>query len=169
MTRLGVKCLLAAGAATAISLMSMAPASAETITSSTTCTNAYTGAQAGPSSFDVEVPSTAVVGTPVNVTVSFAFTNSSGYSISDLNSFTQAIATTGTAENPITVTAGSQGAVENGSSITITESGTWTPDTAGTATFTLGNFSFNTVVFGLTISVSCSFDATPAAVSSVVS
>jgi hypothetical protein len=169
MTRLGVKCLLAAGAATAIGLMSMAPASAATITSSTTCTNAYTAAQAGPSSFDVEIPSTAVVGTPVNVTVSFAFANSSGYSISDLNSFSQAIATTGTAQNPVNVTAGSQGAVASGSSVTVTESGTWTPDAAGTATFTLGNFSFNSVVFGLTIPISCTFDATPAAVSSVVS
>jgi hypothetical protein len=39
----------------------------------------------------------------------------------------------------------------------------------GTATFTLGGFSFDTVVLGLTIPISCTFDATPAAVSSVVS
>lgn len=85
------------------------------------------------------------------------------------NSFTQAIATTGTAENPVTVTAGSQGAVANGASVTVTESGTWTPDEVGTATFTLGDFSFDTVVLGITIPVSCTFDSTPAAVSSVVS
>jgi hypothetical protein len=174
MIKTGMNRLLAGAAATAAAgtggcLLSVAPASADTITSSTTCTNAYTGAQAGPSSFDVEIPSTAVVGDTVDVTVSFSFSNDSGYDISDLNSFTQAIATTGTAENPVTVTAGSQGEVANGSSITVTESGTWTPDEVGTATFTLGDFSFDTVVFGITIPVSCTFDSTPAAVSSAVS
>jgi hypothetical protein len=169
----GMKRLLAGAAATAAvgagGLLTVTPASADTITSTTTCTNPYTSAQAGPSSFDVEIPATAVVGDTVDVTVSFSFTNSSGYDISDLNSFTQAIATTGTAENPVTVTAGSQGAVANGDSVTVTESGTWTPDEVGTATFTLGDFSFDTVVLGITIPVSCTFDATPAAVSSVVS
>jgi hypothetical protein len=150
-------------------LISSGPARADTITTSTTCTNAYTGAAAGPSSFDVEIPATAVVGDPVAVTVSFPFTNSSGYDLSDANSFTQAIATTGTGENPVTVTAGSQGAVPNGTTITVTESGTWTPDQAGTATFTLGDFSFDIVAFGITIPVSCTFDSTPPAVSSVVS
>jgi hypothetical protein len=174
MIRTGMKRLLAGTAATVAAaagggLLSVAPASADTISSSTTCSNAYTGAQAGPSSFDVGIPSTAVVGDTVDVTVSFSFTNNSGYDITDLNSFTQAIATTGTAENPVTVTAGSQGEVPNGGSITVTESGTWTPDEAGTATFTLGDFSFDTVVFGITIPVSCTFDSTPAAVSSVVS
>jgi hypothetical protein len=169
MIKTGVKYVLAAATAGALSLVWMAPASADTISSSTTCTNAYTGSQAGPSSFDVEVPATATVGTAVTVTVAFSFTNSSGYAISDVNSFTQAIATTGTSQNPVTVTAGSQGAVANGSSVTVTESGTWTPDQAGTATFTLGAFSFNTVVFGITIPISCTFDATPASVSSVVS
>ena len=168
----GMKRLLAGAAATAAvgagGLLSVTPASADTITSTTTCTNPYTAAQAGPSSFDVEIPATAVVGDTVDVTVSFSFTNSSGYDISDLNSFTQAIATTGTAENPVTVTAGSQGAVANGDSVTVTESGTWTPDEVGTATFTLGDFSFDTVVLGITIPVSCTFDSTPAAVSSVV-
>lgn len=143
-------------------------ASADTITGTTTCTNPYTGAQVGPSSFDVEIPAASVIGDPVNVTVSFPFTNNSGYDLSDANSFTQAIATTGTAENPVTVTAGSQGAVPNGSSVTVTESATWTPDQAGTATFTLGDFSFDIVAFGITIPVSCSFDSTPPAVSSVV-
>ena len=158
-----------AATAAAAGLLAATPAHADTISASTTCSNAYTGAQAGSSSFDVEIPATAVVGDQVDVTVSFAFTNTSGYDISDLNSFTQAIATTGTAENPVTVTAGSQGALANGDSVTVTESGTWTPDEAGTATFTLGDFSFNTVVLGITIPVSCTFDATPAAVSSVVS
>jgi len=165
----GVKGALAAAAATVVGLLWMSPASADTISSTTTCTNPYTGAQAGPSSFDVEVPASTVVGTAVPVTVSFSFTNNSGYDVSDVNGFTQAIATTGTAQNPVTVTAGSQGAVANGASVTVTESGTWTPDEAGTATFTVGNFSFNTVVFGFTVPVTCSFDSTPAAVSSVVS
>jgi hypothetical protein len=159
----------AVAATVAAGLMAAAPARADTIPASTTCSNPYTGSQAGPSSFDVGIPATAVVGDQVDVTVSFTFTNSSGYDISDLNSFTQAIATTGTAENPVTVTAGSQGAVPNGSAVTVTESGTWTPDEAGTATFTLGDFSFNTVVFGITVPVSCTFDATPPAVSSTVS
>ena len=169
----GMRRLTSAAAITATvaaaGLMAAAPAHADTIPASTTCSNPYTGAQAGPSSFDVEIPATAVVGDPVDVTVSFAFTNSSGYDISDLNSFTQAIATTGTTEDPVTVTAGSQGPVPNGSSVTVTETGSWTPDEAGTATFTLGDFSFNTVVFGLTIPVSCTFDTTPPAVSSTVS
>lgn len=169
MIRTGIRYAMAAAAATAIGLMFMAPANADTITSSTTCTNPYTAAQAGPSSFDVQVPATAVVGTAVDVTVSFTFTNNSGYDLSDVNNATQAIATTGTVQNPVTVTAGSQGAVANGSSVTVSESGTWTPDQEGTATFTLGDFSFDTVVFGFTVPVSCTFDATPAAVSSVVS
>lgn len=169
MMRTGVKYLFAVAAASTVGLMWMAPANADTITSSTTCTNPYTAAQAGPTDFDVEIPATAVVGTTVPVTVSYTFTNNSGYDVSDVNNFSQAIATTGTAENPITVTAGSQGAVANGSSVTVTESGTWTPDQEGTATFTLGDFSFDTVVFGFTVPVSCSFDATPASVSSVVS
>lgn len=172
MINTGIRRLLSGFAALAtigaVTVMASAPAHADTITGTTTCTNPYTAAQAGPSSFDVEIPSTAVVGNTVNVTVSFAFTNSSGYDLSDANSFTQAIATTGTAENPVTVTAGSQGAVPNGSSITVTESGTWTPDQAGTATFTLGDFSFDIVAFGITIPVSCTFDSTPPAVSSVV-
>jgi len=169
MIKTRVTSLLAAVTAGLLSLVVSAPASADTITSSTTCTNAYTGSQTGPSSFDIEVPATATVGVAVTVTVAFSFTNSSGYRVSDVNSFTQAIATTGTSQNPVTVTAGSQGAVPNGSSVTVTESGVWTPDQAGTATFTLGAFSFNTVVLGLTIPVSCTFDATPPAVSSVVS
>jgi len=168
----GMRRLASAAAVAAIvaaaGLMAAAPAHADTIAASTTCSNPYTGSQAGPSSFDVEIPAAAVVGDQVDVTVSFAFTNSSGYDISDLNGFTQAIATTGTAENPVTVTAGSQGEVPNGSSVTVTETGTWTPDEAGTATFTLGDFSFNTVVFGITVPVSCTFDTTPPAVSSAV-
>lgn len=162
----GITVAALAGAA---GLVTAGPASADTITASTTCTNAYTGSQAGPSSFDVEIPATAVVGDTVDVTVSFPFDNNSGYDLSDVNSITQAIATTGTSENPVTVTAGSQGAVSNGSTITITESGTWTPDEVGTATFTLGDFSFDIVAFGITIPVSCTFDSTPDAVSSVVS
>lgn len=169
MIRTVVKCVLAATAAGALVLTSVMPASADTISGSTTCTNAFTAPQAGPSSFDVGIPATAVVGEIVPVTVTFTFTNNSGYDITDANSGTQVIATTGTAANPITVTAGSTGPVANGASVSVTETGTWTPDQVGTATFTLGNFSFNTVVFGFTVPVSCTFDSTPAAVSSVVS
>jgi hypothetical protein len=173
MINIGTRRLLAGSAVAALAvaagLISSGPARADTITSSTTCTNPYTGSVVGPSSFDVEIPATAVVGDTVDVTVTFPFTNNSGYDLSDANSFTQAIATTGTAENPVTVTAGSQGAVSNGGTVTVTESGTWTPDEAGTAAFTLGDFSFNIVAFGITVPVSCTFDSTPAAVSSVVS
>jgi len=101
MRRLASVAAIAATVAAA-SLMAAAPAHADTISASTTCSSPYTGSQAGPSSFDVEIPAAAVVGDRVDVTVSFAFTNSSSYDISDLNSFTQAIATTGTAENPVT-------------------------------------------------------------------
>jgi hypothetical protein len=169
MIRTGVKCLLAATAAGAFVLTSVMPASADTIAGVTTCTNAFTAPQVGPSSFDVQIPATAVVGETVPVTVTFTFTNQSGYNLTDANSGTQRIATTGTAENPITVTAGSTGPVANGASVLVTETGTWTPDQPGTATFTLGDFSFNTVVFGFTVPVSCTFNSTPAAVSSVVS
>ena len=170
MIRTGVKCVLAAAAASAFVLTSVLPASADTITGTTTCTNPFTGATAGPTSFDVGIPATATIGETVPVTVTFSFTNNSGFDLTDANTGTQAIATTGTSQNPITVTTtGSTGPVANGATVTVSETGTWTPDQAGTATFTLGNFSFNTIVFGFTVPVSCSFDATPAAVSSVVS
>ncbi|HKT02967.1 MAG TPA: hypothetical protein VJT31_25835 [Rugosimonospora sp.] len=169
MIRTGVKYLLAAAVASALGLTWMAPANADTVTSTTTCTNPFTAAQAGPSSFDVGIPPTAAVGDTVQVTVAFTFTNNSGFDLSDLNTFSQTIATTGTATNPVTVTAGSQGALANGSSVTVTESGTWTADEAGTATFTLGTFTFDIVAFGITVPVSCTYDSTPAAVSTVVS
>jgi hypothetical protein len=151
-------------------LISSGPARADTITAATTCTNPFTSPMAGPSSFDLEVPANTIVGSAVNVTVTFPFTNNSGFNVSDANSFTQAIATTGTSENPVTVTGtGSTGPVANGGTVTVTASGTWTPDQAGTATFTLGNFSFNIVAFGITVPVSCTFNSPPPAVSSVVS
>ena len=65
----------AVAATVAAGLMAAAPAHADTISASTTCSNPYTGSQAGPSSFDVEIPAAAVVGDQVDVTVSFAFTN----------------------------------------------------------------------------------------------
>src|SRR3954471_1622162 len=108
--------LLATAAAAAICLTWAGPAAADPITSATTCTNPYTGSQAGPDTFDVVIPATATVGEAVPVTVTFSFTNNSGYAVSDVNTFTQDIATTGTAQNPVTVTAGSQGAVPDGSS-----------------------------------------------------
>jgi len=163
------KALLAAVAATILTMAWMSPARADVFTVTTTCTNPYTGSQAGPTAFDVQIPATAVVNQAVSVTVSFTFTNSSGYNITDVNTVSQTIATTGTAQNPVTVTAGSQGAVPNGTSHTVVQTGTWTPDVAGTATFTLGAFTFNTVAFGLTIPVSCTFTSTAPTVSSVVS
>jgi len=169
MMRIAVRCLVAAATASALGLVWTAPANADAIAATTTCTNPFTSAQAGPSSFDLEVPATAVVGQDVQVTVSFDFANNSGYDISDLNTITQAIATTGTSQNPVTVTAGSQGAVPNGTSVTVTETGTWTPDQEGTATFTLGQFSFTTVVMGFTVPITCTFDSTPPSVSTEVS
>ena len=46
----------------AAGLMAAAPARADTVPASTTCSNPYTGSQAGPSSFDVEILETG--GTP---------------------------------------------------------------------------------------------------------
>ena len=174
MIKIGTRRLLCGSAVAALAvaagLVSSGPARADTtITAATTCTNPYTGSVVGPSSFDVNIPATSVVGDTVDVTVTFPFTNDSGYDLSDANSFTEAITTTGTAENPVTVTAGSQGAIANGATVTVTASGTWTPDEVRTATFTLGDFSFNIVAFGITVPVSCTFNSTPAAVSSVVS
>lgn len=172
MTKTGARRLLAViatiAAVGAANVALAAPAFADTVAAPTTCTNAFAAPQAGPSSFDVDIPSTVVAGQPVPVTVTFAFTNSSSFRISDIDRFTQTIATTGPAANPLTVTAGSRGPLAAGATYTITESGTWTPDAAGTATFTLGDFSFRTRVFGLDIPVSCSFDSVPPAVTRTV-
>jgi len=162
------KALLAAVAASVLAMVWTSPARADVFTVTTTCTNPYTGSQAGPTSFDVQIPAATVVNQAVPVVVSFTFTNSSGYNITDVNTVQQTIATTGTAQNPITVTAGSQGAVPNGTSHTVVQTGTWTPDVVGTATFTLGAFTFNTVAFGLTIPVSCTFTSAAPSLSSVV-
>src|SRR5262245_25798906 len=121
--------VLAAATAGAVAVAWTGPAQADPFTVTTSCSNPYTGAQAGPTSFDVEIPAAAVVGQEAAVRVSFTFTNNSGFDITDVNTVTQAIATTGTGQNPITVTAGSQGAVPNGGSLTVVETGTWTPDT----------------------------------------
>ncbi len=53
MRRLASAAAVAATVAAA-GLMAAAPARADTIPASTTCSNPYTGSQAGPSSFDVE-------------------------------------------------------------------------------------------------------------------
>ena len=71
MIKIGTRRLLSgiavAALAAAAGLMSSGSASADAITATTTCTNPYTGAQAGPSSFDVEIPAMALVGGAVNV------------------------------------------------------------------------------------------------------
>jgi hypothetical protein len=162
------KSVLAGAVASFVSVAGVGPARADTFPVTTSCTNPYTGEQPGPTAFDVQLPSTAVVGQSVPVSVSFTFTNASGYNIDDVNNFSQTIATTGPAPNPLTVTAGSLGAVPNGNSLTVTQTGTWTPQAEGTATFTLGNFAFNTSTFGLNIPISCTFTSAPPTVSSVV-
>ena len=165
----GTKALLAAATASSLVLAWISPAKADPFTVTTLCSNPYTGSQAGPTSFDVQIPAAVVVGEAVPVAVSFTFTNASGFNIDDVNNIRQNIAATGTGQNPVTVTAGSQGPVPNGASLTVTQTGTWTPDVAGTATFTLGDFLFDTIAFGLTIPISCTFTSAAPTLSSVVS
>ena len=140
-----------------------APAAyAETITSATICANPFTGAQAGPSSFTFTVPTTIHPGDSVAVQLSFTVANSSGFPITDLNTFSMAGAT------PVALTAGSQGAVANGSSVTVTLSGTWSPAATGTQTIAASGWTFNTVAFGLTIPVTCSFSSTAPSITRTV-
>lgn len=168
MERIRAKVLLAAATASSLAMAWISPAQADPYTVTTSCSNPYTGSQAGPTAFDVQIPATATVGQAVPVSVAFTFTNASGFNIDDVNNIRQNIATTGTGQNPVTVTAGSQGPVPNGANLTVTQTGTWTPDVAGTATFTLGDFLFDTIAFGLTIPITCTFTSAAPSLSSVV-
>ena len=162
------KSVLAGAVAGFVAVAWMVPARADTFTVTTTCTNPYTGTQAGPTLFDVQVPSTVVVGQSVPVTVSFTFTNASGYNIDDVNNFSQTIFHAGPVPNPFTVTAGSLGAVPNGESRTVTQTGTWTPQAEGAATFTLGAASFDPLAYRSNDAISCTYACTPQSVSTVI-
>jgi hypothetical protein len=164
------KALLAVVTAGALTMTWAGPARADSFTVTTSCSNPFTPAQAGPTTFDLTVPATAVAGQPAAVTATFAFTNTTGVDIDDLNTFSEPVtAVNGSDTSTVTLTAGSQGAVPNGSSVTVTETGTWTPTTAGTTTLTAGTFTFNASAFGLTIPITCDFTSTAPAVTSVVS
>lgn len=139
--------------ASGIALVSSA-AQAETITAPTTCTNPYTSAQAGPSSFTFTVPSLIRVGTKVPVELSFVFTNDTGFAITDLNTFSMSKAT------PVALTAGSQGPVANGATKDVTLAGTWTPKAKGKQIISASSWTFNVVAVGLTIPVTCTFNST---------
>jgi len=152
--------------AAAVALLGVAPApaaaSAETAEAATTCANPFTGAQPGPSSFTFTVPSTIHVGDSVAIQLSFAIANTSGFPITDLNTFAMPAAA------PVALTAGSQGAVADGGSATVTLTGTWSPSAAGTQTVAASDWTFNTVAFGLTIPVTCTFTSTPPSVTRTV-
>lgn len=139
--------------ASGIALMPSA-AQAETITAATTCTNPYTAAQAGPSSFTFTVPSLIRTGTTVPIKLSFVFTNTSGIAITDLNTFSMSGAT------PVALTAGSQGGVANGGTANVTLAGTWSPKVKGTQSIKAATWTFNVAAAGLTIPVTCTFNST---------
>jgi hypothetical protein len=158
--------LAAATASAALALpcitLASSAASAETIAATTSCANPFTGAQAGPSSFTFTVPATIHPGDSVPVQLSFDFANTSGFSITDVNSFSMPGAA------PVALTAGSQGAIANGASATVTLTGTWSPSATGAQTISASNWTFNTVAFGLTIPVTCTFTSAPPSVTRAV-
>jgi len=147
---------LIAGAAAGFTLstasiaLASTAAQAETISATTTCTNPYTAAQAGPTSFAFTVPTLIRVGDKVTIKLGFVFTNNSGVAITDLNSFSMP-------GKPVTLTAGSQGAVANGATKAVTLTGSWAPKAKGTQTISAANWTFNVVAAGFTIPVTCSF------------
>jgi len=128
-------------------------ARAETSTAATTCANPFTGSQAGPSEFTFTVPSTIHTGDTVEVRLTLAVANSSGFPVTDLNTFSMAGAT------PVPLSAGSQGPVADGASAAVTLTGSWSPTLAGAQTIAASGWTFNTVAFGLTIPVTCAFTA----------
>jgi hypothetical protein len=160
---------LLAGAVTSLAVsasglaLTATAAQAETIAATTTCTNPYTSAQAGPSSFTFTVPTVIHTGDSVPIQLSFDFANTSGYDLSDVNSFSMASAT------PVALAAGSQGAIANGATKTITLTGTWSASAAGTQAITAAGWTFNIVVGTFTIPVSCTFDSTVPSITRTVS
>jgi hypothetical protein len=137
-------------------------AQAETIAATTTCTNPYTAAQAGPSSFTFTVPELIHVGDSVPIQLSFVFTNNSGFDITDINSFSMSGAA------PVALAAGSQGAVANGGTADVTLTGTWSPTATGTETISASSWTFDVIALGLTIPVTCTFDSTTPSITRTV-
>ena len=150
------------GATAAAVALTATAASAETVAATTSCSNPFTGAQPGPSSFTFTVPTTIHPGDSVPIQLSFAVANNSGFSITDLNTFSMPDAL------PVALTAGSQGAVANGGAATVTLTGTWSPTATGTQTITAADWTFNTVALGLTIPVTCTFTSAPPSVTRTV-
>jgi hypothetical protein len=147
--------------ASSIALMASA-AQAETITAPTTCTNPYTAAQAGPSSFTFTVPSLIRVGSKVPIELSFVFANSTGIAITDITSFSMSGAT------PVALTAGSQGGVANGGTADVTLAGTWVPKATGKQIISASSWTFDVDAAGLTIPVACKFNSTVPSISRTV-
>jgi hypothetical protein len=151
-----------AGSVVAAAALTATAASAETVAATTSCSNPFTGAQPGPSSFTFTVPTTIHPGDSVPIQLSFAVANNSGFDITDINTFSMPGAL------PVALTAGSQGAVANGSSATVTLTGTWSPTATGTQAITAANWTFDTVALGLTIPVTCTFTSAPPSVTRTV-
>lgn len=144
-------------------VMTSPAAHAEVIETATECANPFTGSQAGPSSFSLTAPTTIHVGDSVPIQFSFTFVNNSGFPITDLNSFSMPGAT------PVALTAGSQGAVANGGSVTVAMTGTWSPTAKGAQTIAAtSSWTFNTIAFGLTIPVTCTFTSAPPSITRTV-
>ena len=150
------------GAVLAVTALTATVASAETVAATTSCSNPFTGAQPGPSSFTFTVPTTIHPGDSVPIQLSFAVANNSGFDITDINTFSMPGAL------PVALTAGSQGAVANGGAATVTLTGTWSPTATGTQTITAADWTFNTVALGLTIPVTCTFTSAPPSVTRTV-
>lgn len=162
MRRLIAAAAAAAAMALASPVLAATAAAAETVPATTSCSNPFTGAQPGPSSFTFTVPTTIHPGDSVPIQLSFAVANTSGFDITDINSFSMPGAL------PVALTAGSQGAVANGSSATVTLTGTWSPTTTGTQTISAAGWTFDTVALGLTIPVTCTFTSAPPSVTRTV-
>lgn len=156
--------LAAAAAAMALAspVLAATAAAAETVPATTSCSNPFTGAQPGPSSFTFTVPATIHPGDTVPIQLSFAVANNSGFSITDINTFAMPDAL------PVALSAGSQGAVPNGGSSTVTLTGTWSPTTTGPQAITAAGWTFNTVALGLTIPVTCTFTSAAPSVTRTV-
>lgn len=152
----------AAALALASPVLAATAASAETVPATTSCSNPFTGAQPGPSSFTFTVPATVHPGDTVPVQLSFSVANNSGFDITDLNSFAMPGAL------PVALSAGSQGAVPNGGAATVTLTGTWSPTTTGPQAISAAGWTFNTVALGLTIPVTCTFTSAPPSVTRTV-
>lgn len=145
---------VAAGLALSTSSFAAIPsaAQAETTSTPTTCTAAG-ATEAGPSSFTFTAPMVIHVGERVRIHLSSTFTNNIGIDVTDLNTFSMPKA------KPVALTAGDLGGVANGATKTVTLNGNWTPKAAGKQVISAAAWTFNAVVQGGTIQVSCTFDS----------